>query len=153
MRYFVRAVKYFLYLLVILSLVIAVLVISGMVDGDLSSMFVNGYDSYWQIALIAAALAALYPKMGYCTRTAHVFGEPSEAKSRLDKVMGLHGYKLEKSSDQTFCYIKRSPLTRALKMWEDKLTCTVTAAGVEIEGSTKDVVRIISGLEAGNDPA
>ena len=153
MRYFVRAVKYFLYLLVILALVIAVLVISGMVDGDLSTMFVNGYDSYWQIALIAAALAALYPRMGYCTRTAHVFGEPSEAKSRLDKVMGLHGYKLEKSSDHTFCDIKRSPFTRALKMWEDKLTCTVTAAGVEIEGSTKDVVRIISGLEAGNDPA
>ena len=74
MKYFVRAVKYFIYLLVILSLVIAILVVSGLVDGDLSTMFVNGYDSYWQIALIAAALAALYPRMGYCTRTAHVYG-------------------------------------------------------------------------------
>lgn len=151
MKYFVRAVKYFFYLLVILALVIAILVVSGLVDGDLSTMFVNGYDSYWQIALIAAALAALYPRMGYCTRTAHVYGEPSDAKARLDKVMELHGYKLEKSEDQTFCYIKRSPLSRALKMWEDRLTCIVTAAGVEIEGSTKDVVRIISGLEAAND--
>ena len=45
MKYFVRAVKYFIYLLVILSLVIAILVVSGLVDGDLSTMLDNGYDS------------------------------------------------------------------------------------------------------------
>ena len=42
MKYFVRAGKYFIFLLVILSLVIAILVVSGLVDGDLSTMFVNG---------------------------------------------------------------------------------------------------------------
>ena len=44
--------------------------------------------------------------------------------------------------------MRRSGLSRALKMWEDTLTCRITAPGVEIEGPTKDLVRIVSGLEA-----
>ena len=149
MKYLVRSLKYFLYLLIILALVIAALIVTGLVEADFETMFKNGYDSYWQIALVAAVLAALYPRMGYSTRTAHIYGEPADVKARLDHVMDLHGYRLSKDlGEEGLCYVHRSGLSRALKMWEDTLTCRITAPGVEIEGPTKDLVRIVSGLEA-----
>ena len=87
--------------------------------------------------------------MGYSTRTAHIYGEPADVKARLDHVMDLHGYRLSKDlGEEGLCYVRRSGLSRALKMWEDTLTCRITAPGVEIEGPTKDLVRIVSGLEA-----
>ena len=149
MKYLVRSLKYFLYLLIILALVISALIVTGLVEADFETMFKNGYDSYWQIALVAAVLAALYPRMGYSTRTAHLYGEPADVKARLDHVMDLHGYRLSKDlGEEGLCYVRRSGLSRALKMWEDTLTCRITAPGVEIEGPTKDLVRIVSGLEA-----
>ena len=149
MKYLVRSLKYFLYLLIILALVIAALIVTGLVEADFETMFKNGYDSYWQIALVAAVLAALYPRMGYSTRTAHLYGEPADVKARLDHVMDLHGYRLSKDlGEEGLCYVRRSGLSRALKMWEDTMTCRITAPGVEIEGPTKDLVRIVSGLEA-----
>ena len=149
MKYLVRSLKYFLYLLIILALVIAALIVTGLVEADFETMFKNGYDSYWQIALVAAVLAALYPRMGYSTRTAHIYGEPADVKARLDHVMDLHGYRLSKDlGEEGLRYVRRSGLSRALKMWEDTLTCRITAPGVEIEGPTKDLVRIVSGLEA-----
>ena len=54
MKYLVRALKYFVYLFIILALLIAVLVLTKVVDGNLSTMFVNGTDSLWQIALVMA---------------------------------------------------------------------------------------------------
>ena len=45
MKYIVRSLKYFVYLIVILTLIIVVLVLAGFVEGDLSKIFVNGYDS------------------------------------------------------------------------------------------------------------
>ena len=149
MKYLVRSLKYFLCLLIILALVIAALIVTGLVEADFETMFKNGYDSYWQIALVAAVLAALYPRMGYSTRTAHIYGEPADVKARLDHVMDLHGYRLSKDlGEDGICYVRRSGLSRALKTWEDTLTCRITAPGVEIGGPTKDVVRIFSGLEA-----
>ena len=149
MKYLVRSLKYFLYLLIILALVIAALIVTGLVEADFETMFKNGYDSYWQIALVAAVLAALYPRMGYSTRTAHLYGEPADVKARLDHVMDRHGYRLSKDlGEEGLRYVRRSGLSRALKMWEDTLTCRITAPGVEIEGPTKDLVRIVSGLEA-----
>ena len=59
MRYIVRAVKYFFQLMVILALIIAILVVAKVVDADISKIFVNGYDSLWQIALMMAAFAAI----------------------------------------------------------------------------------------------
>ena len=50
MKYIVRSLKYYCYLLLLLVIIIAALVLTGFVEADLSKMFVNGYDSLWQIA-------------------------------------------------------------------------------------------------------
>ncbi len=148
MKYLLRAVKYFIYLMVILALIIAVMMLAGFVEKDISKVFVHGYDSLWQIALIMAVFAAVYPRFGFSARTAHFYGTPEEADAALGNVMELHGYRLEKEADGVKSYVKRSPASRLLKMWEDRITVTHTAAGLEMEGLTKDLVRLVSGIEA-----
>ena len=45
MRYFLRAVKYFIQMSVILALVIGILMVSGMVDKDINKAFSQGWTS------------------------------------------------------------------------------------------------------------
>ena len=148
MKYFIRSVKYFFYLLVILAIIITALVLAGLVEADISRIFVNGYDSLWQICLIMAVFAAIYPRFGFSSRTAHVYGSPEDVRPLLMRVMDLHGYRLEKEDGQTLTFVKRSVISRILKMWEDRITVEPEAAGLRLEGITKDLVRLVSGLEA-----
>ena len=148
MKYIIRALKYFCYLIIFLTLIILALVLTGFVEADLSKMFVNGYDSLWQIALIMLVFALLYPRLGYGSRTAHIFGSPEELRGDVVPVMERLGYRLEKEDGTGWTFRRRSPVSRALKMWEDRITLSVTGAGVKAEGLTRDLARVISALEA-----
>ena len=151
MKYLVRAIKYFIYLMIMLTLIIVVLIMTKMVESDISRIFVNGYDSLWQIALMMAVFAAIYPKMGFTSRIAHLYGSLEEMKPEILRVMDVLDYKLEKEEDGVVTFVKRSPFSRLMKMYEDRITISTTAAGMEVEGLTKDVVRIISGLESARE--
>ena len=148
MKYFIRALKYYIYLVILLVIIILVLVLTGFVEADLSKMFVNGYDSLWQIALVMLVFALIYPRFGFSKRTAHIFGSPEELRPDIMKVMESQGYRLESEGDGRFTFLRRSGLSRALKMWEDRITLSPTGAGMEVEGLTRDLSRVVSGLEA-----
>ncbi len=146
MKYAVRALKYFVQLLVILSLIIAILMVAKVVDTDISQLFVNGYDSLWQIALLMAAFAAMYPRLGYARREAVVPGSDDEVYPVLDRVMSAHGYAREKRSDGVVAYRKTGIGDRITRLWEDRITVTRVAAGFELEGLNRDAVRLVNAL-------
>lgn len=147
MKYLVRALKQFVYLAVILCLIVLILAKANLVESDISKMFVNGYDSLWQIALIIAVFAGIYPKLGYSSREVRMYGSDEEIRPVLQEVMDDHGYKLEKDESGKISFIKRAPLSRMMKLWEDRVTFTRSLSGYSIEGRTKDIVRIASALE------
>lgn len=153
MKYLIRSVKYFCYLIILLALIILALVLTGFVEADLSKMFVNGYDSLWQIALIMLVFALIYPRFGFSKRTAHLFGSPEELRSDVVKTMERLGYRLESEQDGGWSFLRRSGFSRALKMWEDRITMTTGGAGLEVEGLTRDLARIVSALEATREGA
>ena len=146
MKYLVRAIKYYLYLIIILALILAILVVFDFAEGDISTMFVNGKDSIWQIAIIMAVFALIYPRFGYASRDVTVPGETSEIQPEIIKVMDRRGYKVSDLSGDDMIFIKRSPLDRAMKMWEDALTFVRTATGYSVEGHNREVVRAISAI-------
>ncbi|MCR4824850.1 MAG: hypothetical protein K5849_05790 [Bacteroidales bacterium] len=148
MKYIVRSLKYFCYLLVLLTLIILALVLTGFVEADLSKMFVNGYDSLWQIALVMLFFALIYPRFGFSSRTAHLYGSPEELRPDIMKAMEGLGYRLESETDGSYSFLRRSALSRALKMWEDRITVSPSGSGLEIEGLTRDLSRVVSALEA-----
>lgn len=152
MKYIVRALKYFLYLAVILTVVISLLVAFKVVDANLETMFVHGYDSIWQIALIMLAISAIYPRTGYTTRSVDAPGEYKDLRKGVMEVMENRGYVLEKEDGENLSFRKRSLSARILKIWEDRITLTRTFGGWNAEGLTRDLVRVISALESKLNP-
>ena len=150
MIYLIRAVKYFVQLLVILALVIAILIVAKVVDSDISQIFVNGYDSLWQIGLLMAVFAAIYPKFGYASRQAIVPGSDEETLSVLESVMDSYGYKREERTDGVLAFRKAHIPDRVMRLWEDRITVTRFVSGYELEGANKDVVRIVNALRDRN---
>ena len=142
-RYIIRSVKYFLYLIIIMTLLLAILVLLGLAEADPAEIFVGGYSSYWKIGLAFLALAAIYPRFGY-SKNEIISGV--ELKPLILSVMDSLGYKLRSEEGDTMVFIKRSPLDRALRMWEDAIRFTKTEAGYDIEGHTKEMVRCRSAI-------
>ena len=151
MKYIIRSLKYYCYLIIILALIILALVLTGFVEADLSKMFVNGYDSLWQMALIMLAFSLIYPRFGFSKRLAHISGSPEELRPDILRVMETLGYKLETETADSLSFRRRSGLSRALKMGEDRITLSPTAGGYEVAGLTRDLTRVVSMLEASRE--
>ena len=147
MKYLIRSVKYFFYLAIILTLIIFILVKIKVVDSNPELIFRNGYNSFWQIALMLAVFAGIYPRYGFARRQAHLPGSYAEIRPGTIEYMDLRGYKLEKEDGENLTFRLRSPMNRLTRMLEDRITMTRAFDGFEIEGPTKDVVRIVSALE------
>lgn len=147
MKYFRRAVRYFLYLIMVAALLVVALIVAGFAKGDINSIFVNGWNSLWQIALVMAAFAALYPRIGYSTSSLYMPGDDAYVKSRVLEGMKTLGYKVEKEEDNCIYFRKTSVVAQFIKSGEDRLCFTRTMSGYDVEGLTKDVVRVIGRLE------
>ena len=149
MKYIVRVFKYFICVTVLMALILLVLALLGYVEKDVNSMFRNGWNSLWQIALMFLVVAAIYPRFGFCKRGAIVPGAYEDIRPGVVRFMAERGYVLEKEEGENLAFRSKSPFQRFLKLlWEDRISFTRDRAGFYVEGRAKDVVRIVSGLEA-----
>lgn len=147
MKYFTRAVKYFFYFTFLFVVIMAALVLIGVVKADISLMFREGYKSLWQIALLFALVAAFYPRFGFIKRSAMIKGEYSDIRGGIIEYMEARGYRLESEDGENLTFRLRSKFNAIVKMCEDRITMTRELGGFEVEGLTKEVVRIVGGLE------
>ncbi len=146
MKYIIRAVKYFIYVSVILALILSVLILIKVVDGDINVLFKQGYKSLGEIAIMFAIVSAIYPKFGYTKRTAIVPGEFTDIKDEIVQFMDIHNYVLENCEGENLTFRYKGIMGRLNRMFEDRITFTRSFSGFEIEGLTKDVSRIAYGL-------
>ena len=147
MKHLVRAVKYFISICFLAALVITVLVLLGYVSSDVDVMFTQGWKSIGYIALMFAAVSAVYPFFGYKKRLAKVLGDFDTLRPGVLSFMEGHGYVLESEDEQTMAFRSKSVLNRIFRVWEDRITIEKTLGGFEVEGLTRDVTRIVYGLE------
>ena len=148
MKYIRRSVKYFIQLTLIFTVLIAILMLSGMVEKDVAVAFRRGWDSVWMILGVFAAMAALYPRFGYTTRKVSVKGEPSELWPGIEEVMTGRGYESAgETPDGGRRYHLRSSVNRAARLWEDTITLTPVLGGFQAEGLARDLARVISSID------
>ncbi|MCQ2170167.1 MAG: hypothetical protein MJY48_01225 [Bacteroidales bacterium] len=148
MKYLIRSIKYFFQLIIALTLFIVVLSLLHLVDSDPSKIFVNGLDSFWQIAAFVAVFSAIYPRFGYASRRIYVNGSFDQIFPIVEQEMIKRGYKLEKRTGEDLCFRLRSTVARFSRMWEDRITMTRTLNGWSLEGPGKDVIRIANGFNS-----
>ena len=132
MKYIVRAVKYFIYICVLVTIILSVLVLAHFVSSDINVMFKEGWKSVAKIALVFAGIAAIYPLFGYRKLLAGVLGELGGLRDGVVKCMEERGYRLESEDGETMKFRSRSVLNRIFRVWEDRITITKTLGGFEV---------------------
>ena len=147
MKYLVRAIKYFAYLAIILCIFIVLLSVFGLVGHGLDGIFKDGSQSLLKIGGILVVFAALYPRLGFGTRKVFIPGAYGEIRGGVVDVMHDRGYVLEAEEGDDLKFRLQSPVMRVFRMLEDRITFTRTATGFDLEGPTKDLVRVANALE------
>ena len=147
MKYLLRSVKYFITLSVVFVLLVAALVLLKFVDADIQTMFRSGWDSVWQIAIIITVFAIIYPRFGYCSRIVRARGSFEETRENVVSFMQERGYVMKSLQGETMVFRSGFPLTRVLRLGEDRVTVSHSLSGYELEGRSKDVLRLASALE------
>ena len=148
MTYLRRAVKYFIQISLLLALIIGVLMATGYVSKDVAVAFQHGWKSVWWILAIFALMALVYPFFGYQKRKINVNGDPALAKDGIVEALKGRGYVLASEADGVLKFKLSSPLNRAARMWEDTITLSPVLGGWEVEGLTRDLVRVIGSIES-----
>ncbi|MBP5410710.1 MAG: hypothetical protein J6Y26_02235 [Lachnospiraceae bacterium] len=147
MKYIIRAVKYFIYICVFVTIILVILALLHFISSDINVMFKEGWKSIGKIALVFAAISAIYPMFGYRKLMAGVLGELDGLRDDLVKCMEDRGYVLESEDGDTLTFRSRSALNRFFRVWEDRITVTKTLGGFDVEGLSRDVARIVPALE------
>ncbi len=147
MKYFIRAVKYFIYFILLFVAIMAILIMTGAAEGDISTMFRGGYSALWKIAVIFAVISAVYPSVGFIRKEALIPGSWEEDKDIIREFMEGRGYVLESEDTGTMSFRKQG-ISRFTRMYEDRIILTAKIGGVEMEGMRKDIIRLATGLES-----
>jgi len=147
MKYLIRAVKYFFYICILLTVVLLILMGTGFVETDIDELFKNGYKSLLQIAGMFAVVSAFYPLFGYSKQNAIVPGEYSEIRQTAVSFMEGRGYVLEKEEGENLYFRQRSLAKRFFRTWEDRVSFERSVSGWTLEGFRRDVVSLVFGLE------
>lgn len=147
MKYFIRTLKYFVYCVVFLTLVLAVLAAAGLVEWNIDTMFNDGIRSVFKIAVMLAAISAAYPAFGFQRRKAIANGSYAERRSEILAVFEERGYVLESESEEGATFRRKGFVQRLFRMYEDRITLTQDFGGFSLEGLRKDVIPLVMRLE------
>ena len=147
MQYFIRAVKYFFYFAILTSLILLTLVLIGAVEGNIETMFKDGYNAIWKMAIFFVLVAAVYPKFGFLNRRLYIDGDWDTLKNTAITYMAERRYILVSESDNEMTFRCKDITSRISKMYEDFVVLKKVEDGFVLEGLRKDVIRLAAGLE------
>ena len=142
MKYLIRSIKYFFYFAFLTTAIIAALVVTGLADGNIDTMFRGGADSIWKMAIFFAAVAAIYPKVGCISRKVSTDRAWSDIRNEVVGFMRERQYDIETEGNGIITFRHRGTVNRLTRMFEDRITITLKEDGFEMEGLRKDVFRL-----------
>ena len=147
MQYFIRAVKYFFYFAILTTLILLALVLIGAVEGNIETMFRDGYDAIWKMAIFFVLVAAVYPKFGFLNRRLYIDGDWESLRNTAITYMTERRYVLVSENNDEMTFRCKDMTSRITKMYEDFVVLRKTDDGYSLEGLRKDVIRLAAGLE------
>ncbi|MFI3330496.1 MAG: hypothetical protein R3Y38_01660 [Rikenellaceae bacterium] len=136
--YILRAVKYFISLIILLGLIFALMFLSGQnANGQLIHTLTSSKGLLLALAIIA--LSATYPYFGYTVRAIRC----RVKEETITKVFELCGYELKaRGEDGELTFRAQSIIKRAKTLGEDKITLKLEDKQMIISGIRKETVRI-----------
>ena len=142
-----RALKYFIQVTLIFTVIIGALMLAGLVSKDVNVAFREGWTSIGYIVGVFFVVSFVYPLMGYGKRNIRANGDPAEHRANIDKAMEQRGYVLESEKDGALRYHLASPVARLARLWEDTITIKPQLGGFQAEGLVRDLARVVMSID------
>lgn len=143
-RYPIRAVKYFLFLLVLFVVLFGAMLALGQTSIErLVQVF---YTRSWILLALFVGLPLVYPLIGYAAR--EVRGNLGEGRRAVERALAMSGYTVTENAPERIV-AHASGIKKVSLLFEDRIV--VTAEGnrfVRIEGARREVVRIEARIRA-----
>ena len=144
MRYFIRAIKYFIFICVLYIGLTWLANVGGMVEQDDVWVLLQAQlNSQRGLIMVVGfvLLAAFYPRFGFMT--GRVEGYDAERDHiRLINAMLALGFSLKGEVDGVMLFRAQGPLRRIGMLLEDEIEVRVVDDGLEIKGLRRNVARI-----------
>ena len=141
-RYLIRAIKYLIWLLLLVALILALLIGTGTsrygFEETLGELFGSARGAL-MIGMILL-LALLYPRFGYTVRA--VRADMAANRDKILKAFEASGYRLESETPEGMLFRAATPLKKATLLWEDAIEVTGDGKYTLLEGVRKEVVKI-----------
>ncbi len=123
------------------------MVLTGMAEADIDSMFRNGVDSLWQIGISMVVISAIYPYFGFGTKKVITSKDWNTIKPRILVFMEAKVYDIESEGDSVVSFRIRGVIARLTRMFEDRVTIATNNGITTVTGPRKDIIRIASALD------
>lgn len=149
MRYFVRSVKYLLFLCVLdVALVWLMSFDKAVADVDLLTLvrLQLGSESGPWLVVAFVALAAFYPLFGFMRRRIEGCDVVAD-ELRIMNAMQTYGFKLVERSVGELSFRKEGFVGRMMLMFEDEIVVRSVDGGVELVGLRRSVARVAYQLQ------
>lgn len=149
----IRSIKYFFVFLILVSLIICLIVIITpgakfnqiflpMSEGGL---FKDG--AWWQMLLLFALLAAVYPGLVFVKKEVMIEGDFEDHRDKIMQEFENSGYEKVDEDSETVSFRLKNRFTRFMRAYEDKVTITKGEAPLILSGNRKEILRLASHIE------
>lgn len=149
MKYFIRSVKYFVYIAVILLIVVNIIFYTSQRQPGIENftdLFKEG--SWWQMLALFVAFSAVYPALGYYNKKIYTNNNFTDKKQAIINYMTENGrYLLADDSNGRLTFRIRSPFIKFMRLYEDAIVIDYTDNPIVMSGLRKEVVRFSSNIE------
>ncbi|MEG1649692.1 MAG: hypothetical protein RR141_02490 [Rikenellaceae bacterium] len=145
-RYFIRATRYLLYVIVIFVVIFFLMNITGYskITPDMLGVFFSSAQAMIMGAVVLA-LVVVHPFIAYIKRA---FGVDMVAnRKNVVALFDSYGYALESESQSEMIFRTKSKLRRFISPYEDAIIIDLTAFPTTIEGNRKTVVKVMYRLK------
>lgn len=147
MKYLIRSVKYFVYFIVVCSIIL-VLTFHFSVKPEgltlIDMLLVDG--SIYKMLAFFVAVAAVYPALGFQKKQIYV-SNVKEHRKEIVELFENANYVIDSESATSISFKLRNPFMRLLRLYEDKVIIDYADYPVLIEGLRKDVLRFSRNIE------
>ncbi len=144
-RYFIRAIKYLVYMVVFLFLFVSVFAVMSKEQWSYDVLF--RADTKWQMAGFLFFFSVIYPLFGYIKKKVYINGPFENDREKIIQVFLNTNFVLVSSSENELVFHHKSPFIRLMRMYEDAIVVNFSENPITLDGQRKDVYRLARSIE------
>lgn len=146
MKYFIRSIKYCLFLAFFFSIMIAVMFYtSDRMEGfTILDLFPEG--GIYKVLVFFVAFSAIYPLLGFTKKEIYVTNIPDKKREIIELFKNANFIPVQEDATQ-MAFRHKNAFLRLMRMNEDTITVNFSGNPVIIDGLRKDVLRFSRGIE------